>query len=155
MQGDKPFTAPGRMSPKLLILAKSQDRIGWQNFTEGHISIHFYEIQCFHLAMSSSLLKGADWTKQFISRLLQITHLQWIYRNISRHNKCQGYLRNKQADLLLTEIESLADVSPEDVLESRRFLLEINFTELTNFHLETQKYWVLAVHAALAATMKE
>jgi hypothetical protein len=51
MRGDKPFSALGRMSPKLLSLANSQDRIGWRNFTEGHISIHFYEIQKFHLAM--------------------------------------------------------------------------------------------------------
>jgi hypothetical protein len=58
MGGDKPFSALGRMSPKLLSLANSQDRIGWRNFTEGHISIHFYEIQKIHLAMSSSFLKN-------------------------------------------------------------------------------------------------
>ncbi len=112
MRGDKPFSALGRISPKLLSLADSQDRIGWRNFTEGHISIHFYEIQKFHLAMSSSFLNGADWTKQFISKILQITHSQWIYRNISLHNKHQGYLHNKRAEHLLKEIESFADLAP-------------------------------------------
>jgi hypothetical protein len=60
MRGDKPFSELGAMSAKLLSLARSQDIIGWCNFTEGHISIHFYDIQHFHLAMHSSYLSGAD-----------------------------------------------------------------------------------------------
>jgi hypothetical protein len=67
------------MSPKLKALAESQDCIGWKNFTKGHISSQFYEIQTFHLAMSSSYLNGSDWTKQFITKILQIMHSQWIY----------------------------------------------------------------------------
>jgi hypothetical protein len=97
MQGDKPFLTMGYMSPKLKALVESQDQIGWRNFTEGHISTHFYEIKTFHLTMSSSLLNGADWTKHFITKILQITHLQWIYQNILLHDKCQGYLHNKKA----------------------------------------------------------
>jgi hypothetical protein len=131
MRGDKPFLALGYMSSKLKALAESQDKIGWRNFTKGHISIHFYEIQTFHLAMSSSFLNGTDWTKQFIAKILQITHSQWIYRNILLHDKCQGYLHHKRADKLMKEMEVLADLSPEDVREASRFLLEINFTELS------------------------
>jgi hypothetical protein len=155
MGGDKPFSTSGYMSPKLKALAESQDRIGWRNFTEGHISTHFYEIQTFHLAMSSSFLNGTDWTKQLITKILQITHSQWIYRNISLHNKRQGYLHHRRAEELTKEMESLADLAPEDVPEVSRFLLEINFTELTELHIETQKYWVLAVNAALAAQNQE
>jgi hypothetical protein len=86
MQGDKPFLMMGYMPPMLTALAGSQDHIGWQNFTKGYISTHFYEIQIFHLAMSSSYLNGSDWTKQFITKILQITHSQWIYQNISLHD---------------------------------------------------------------------
>jgi hypothetical protein len=104
MQGDKPFLTLGYMSPKLKALAESQDRIRWRNFTEGHISTHFYEIQTFHLAMSSSFLNSTDWTKQFITKILQITHSQWIYRNISLHDKHQGYLHHKRAEELTKEM---------------------------------------------------
>jgi hypothetical protein len=48
MRGNKPFSTLGYMSSKLKAPAKSQDQIGWKNFTEGHISTHFYEIQTFH-----------------------------------------------------------------------------------------------------------
>ncbi len=66
------------------------------------------------------------------------------------HDKRQGYLHHKRAEELTKEMESLADLAPEDIPEASRFLLEINFTELSELHIETQKYWVLAVNAALA-----
>jgi hypothetical protein len=55
----------------------------------------------------------------------------------------------------MKEMESLADLAPEDVPEASRFLLEINFTELSKYHPETQKYWILAVNTALAAQNQE
>jgi len=82
---------------------------------EGYISIHFYEIQNFHLAMSSSFLNGADWAKQFISKILYITHSQWIFRNFSLHDKRNGYLHKKKAEEIALELESLAGLAPEDV----------------------------------------
>ena len=64
----------GDMSEETKALARSQDIIGWNNFMEGRISKHFYNMQCAHLAMSSSYLNGKDWTKRFIDRILRITH---------------------------------------------------------------------------------
>jgi hypothetical protein len=136
-------------------LAESQDKIGWRNFTEGYISSHFYNIQRFHLLMSNHFLIGSDWTKQFISKIPQITHSHWIYRNISLHDRQQGCLRNKQLDDLLQEITKLSDLSPNEVPDSCRFLLEVNFTDLTSLHLETQRYWTLAMNAALTARQLE
>ncbi len=107
-------------------------------FLERYISSYFYNIQHFHLAMSSSYLDGSDWTKQFIAKILQITHSQLIYWNISLLNKCQGYLQNKQLEDLLQEIAKLSKLSPDKVLDHCRFLLEVNFKELTTSHLETQ-----------------
>jgi hypothetical protein len=115
MRNDKPFFHMGHMSAKMQALAESQDKIGWRNFMEGYISCHFYNIQRFHLSMSSSYLNGSDWTKTFISKILQITHSQWIYRNISLHKKKHGYLRNKQSEDLLQDIPALSDISPEDI----------------------------------------
>jgi hypothetical protein len=101
----------GFMSPQFKALAASQDLIGWRDFTEGHISMHFYVIQSFHPAMSSSHLNGEDWTKQFISWILQLTH--------SHHDKTHGFLRNKKAEEIFQLInefsESLRRRSPKTV----------------------------------------
>ncbi len=155
MRGDKPLSQMGLMSPQFKALANSQDLIGWRDFTKGHISTHFYAIQMFHLTMSSSYLNGKDWTKQFISKILQLTHSQWIFRNMSFHDKKNGYLCNKTAEELLQHINSLSDLALEDLPESSHFLLEINFSELSTYYLETQKYWTLAVDAALKANALE
>jgi len=115
MWGDKPFADMGAMTPRMKALAQSQDKIGYRNFIEGYISIHFYEIQNFHLAMSSSFINGADWAKLFISKILHITHSQWIFRNFSLHDKRHGSLLKKKADEIALELESLAGVAIEDV----------------------------------------
>ena len=143
------------MSPRMKALAQSQDKIGYHNFMEGYISIHFYEIQNFHLAMSSSFLNGANWAKQFISKILHITHSQWIFRNFSLHNKRNGYLHKKKAEEIALELESLAGLAPEDVPTNSQFLLEINFSDLNKSNLESQKYWILAINAALTAQQRQ
>ena len=105
--------------------------------------------------MSSSYLNGKDWTRQFISRILQLTHSQWIFRDISFHDKTNGFLCNKKADKILQLINKIAEVAPEDVPKDSRFLLKINFSELTKAHLETQTYWTLVVDAAITAKALE
>jgi hypothetical protein len=94
VQGDKSFAKLGSMSARMLSLSHSQDTIGWRNFTEGYISTHFYDIQNFHLLVNSSYLNGANCRKHFISRMLHISHPQWIFRNISLHNCTRGYIHN-------------------------------------------------------------
>jgi hypothetical protein len=155
MQGDKPLSKMGFMLPQFKALAASQDLIGWRDFTKGHISTHFYAIQSFHLAISSSYLNGEDWTKQFISRILQITHSQWISQNVSLHNRTHGYLHNQKVEEILHQINVLLDLAPEEVPEASQFLLKINFSKLSKSHLETQKCWMLAVDAALKAKALE
>ncbi len=65
--------------------------------------------------MSSSYLNREDWTKQFISKLLQITHSQWIFCNFSLHDRTHGYLQNKKADKILQIINKLSDIALEDI----------------------------------------
>jgi hypothetical protein len=105
MRNDKPFSQLSYMSPQLRHLAEGKDMIGWRNFTERYISTHFYDIQKFHLAMLNSYVNGTDWMKQFIGKILHLTHSQWMYRNILLHNRRQGYLCNKQAAYLHREIQ--------------------------------------------------
>ena len=66
-----------------------------------------------------------------------------------------GYLHNKKADEIMQQINVLSDLAPEEVPEDSQFLLEINFSELSSYHLETQKYWTLAVDTALKAKALE
>jgi hypothetical protein len=149
MRGNKTFASLGTMSPRMRALARSQNKIGWRNFMEGCISTPFYFIQHYHLTLLGSYLNGADWTKSLISKLLLITHSQWIYRNFTLHDKLCGYLHNKTLENIHVTIKQLAEMSPDDIPEESRFLLEINFGYLTRSHLGNQQYWVIALQVAI------
>ena len=151
MRGTKPFAELGRMSPAMTRLATSQDEIGWRNFTEGRISKEFHKIQQLHLMHSTSPLNGDDWVKQFISRVLHITHSQWIYRNFTLHDRMKGYLRLKDRLLTLADIETLLDTQPHELPKESGFLLEMDLDRLCNSDIEQQKYWVYAMKAARKA----
>ena len=86
-RGTRWFQDIGRMSPNMTALWKSQDKIGWGNLMEGWFSKHFYEMQFIQLAFGLTFLDGEDWVKKTTSKVLQITTSQWIYCNISLHDK--------------------------------------------------------------------
>jgi hypothetical protein len=88
-------------------------------------------------------------------RILQITHSQCIYRNISLHNKSNGYLHNKTAEALANKIHWLAELEPDNFPYESRFLLEMDAGLLTKSYAETQAYWVTAVIAARNAKAKQ
>jgi len=126
MRGDRPLSEMGFMSPQFKALAVSQDIIGWREFTEGHISTHFYAIQSFHLSMSSSYLNGKDWTKQFISKLLQITHAQWIFvtsPSMTKHRAIYAARRRTKSYSSLTNLgKSHRRRSPKTAASSLRLI---------------------------------
>ena len=105
--------------------------------------------------MTSSFLNGADWAKQFISKILHITHSQWIFHNFSLHDNRNGYLHKKKADEIALELESLAGLALKDVPAESQFFLEINFSDLNKSNVETQQYWILAINAALTAQRRQ
>ena len=155
MRDSKPWSGMGDMSDQMLLLAQSQDIIGWRRFTEGYLSKHIHARQDLHLKMTSNQMNSTEWTKQFISKILQITHSQWIFRNISLHDKTHGYLHKKSTEELLEEIYRLAELDPDNVPTESRFLLEVNMGELTNLHIDNQAYWITAVTAAMMAKARQ
>ena len=52
---------------------------------------------------------------------------------------------------MLLEIDRLTQLTPEDVPEDSKFLLEIDFSTLRYADTGTQNYWVHAVKAAVVA----
>ena len=145
------FQDLGRMSPSMRNIAISQDVIGWRNFMEGRVSELFYPTQQAHLATSSSFINGDDWMKTFISKILHITHSQWIYRNISLHDRRMGHIALDTRLKVLHDIEELMDTPSHEIPEDRRFLLEFDLDKLRNSDNNGQQYWLRAIKAARRA----
>lgn len=75
---------------------------------KGRISKKFGEIQSKYLAGVEGHLNGRDWMKGFLSQLLQLNHSQWLYRNITLHEKLGGSLHRLKMEQIRSEAEILA-----------------------------------------------
>ncbi len=67
-------------------MALSQDKIGWRWFLEGVISKEITNIQRQYYAVNGSHMSLEKWCSGLITRLLEITHGQWLYWNYVVHD---------------------------------------------------------------------
>ena len=136
-------------------VASSQDLIPWKDFMEGKISKDLFLLQHHSLSVSPSKLTIADWSKKLISQILQISHAQWIFRNVSLHDVNTGYKRVKQQTAVLAEVDRLSQLDPAALPEGSRYLLEIYFSSLQCYTSENQSYWLFAMRAAIKAGRRD
>jgi len=135
-------------------LAEEQDSIGWTHFLEGKITKQFYHIQQAYLAGSPSPLNGRDWVKAFITHLLSISHTQWLFRNITLHDKRQGFIAATRKKELIAEIEQLHNTPLEDIPKDSRFLLDCDLNELKSADNDYQEHWIESILAARKAGLR-
>ncbi len=118
---------------------------------EGRISSHFYCLQFCHLIYARTSMTASSWVRTFISKLLHITHLQWIFCNFMLHEKTHGLLWMKERQAILLHIEALSLSDKNDLPDECLFLLKFDIGRLHQADYETQCYWVAAVVAACTA----
>lgn len=129
-------------------LGISQDKIGWRRFMEGMISKEVLPIQQSYADISGSALSSADWTKGVVVKLLEVTHGQWLYRNVQVHDSITGTEATLRKEELQQLIEEQIELGGEGLEDNDKYLLEINLDDLSTTSGETQTYWLLAIRAA-------
>jgi len=97
--------------PRFRQMALSQDKIGWRRFLEGMISTEITTIQRQYMTVNGSRISLDKWCTGLITRLLEITHGQWLYRNYIVHNPVSGTLATAKKEELLAEIERQRELS--------------------------------------------
>ena len=86
--------------------------------------------------------------KKLVIQLLEITHGQWLYRNVMVHDRTAGDLATKRKEEIRRALEDRLELGEEGLEEDDKFLLEINLDELYTSSGEDQAYWLLALEAA-------
>ena len=129
-------------------LGISQDKIGWRRFMEGMISKEVLPIQQSYADISGSALSSADWTKGVVVKLLEVTHGQWLYRNVQVHDSITGTEATLRKEDIQQLIEEQIELGGEGLEDNDKYLLEINLDDLSTTSGETQTYWLLAIRAA-------
>jgi len=150
-RGERTMCSLGIRSTVIQEIAEDIDLIGWTDFLHGRIPISLRNFQQSYCASINSRMNGQDWTKALVTKLLNISHSQWMYRNFSLHSKTRGHLKLTHQAEVLTEIAKLSECNPEDVPEESRFLLEVEIVNLEDKSLAHQEYWISAMKAALKA----
>ena len=118
---------------------------------EGMLSKELVELQKYALVEAEPRLTVDKWAKELVIRLMEITHGQWIYRNVLVHDRTSGDLASKRKEEIRRALEDQLELGGEGLDEDDRFLLEINLEELDTSSGEDQAYWLLALEAAQEA----
>ena len=84
--------------PRLKRMTKSQDRLGWDCMMEGRIPKICVEHQRTYLAHTDTRMTAKRWARGLITRLLQMTHKQWLLCNAKVHIKHRGGLTAEEHD---------------------------------------------------------
>ncbi len=98
--------------------------------------------------MSRSTFLGGGvekWSPGLITRLLEITHRQWVYQNLIVHDLVLGTIATARKEELLWEIEQQQELGDEGLLEEDKYLAVVNLVGLETTKKEWQHYWLLAI----------
>jgi hypothetical protein len=132
-------------------LARSMDKVGWRRLMEGMISKEVVAIQRRAPVEGGGTLSLAKWGVGLVTKLLEVTHGQWLYRNVHVHDMSTGDLVTRRKEELRRHLEEQIALGGEGLAEEDQYLLEINLDELETTLGEEQTYWLLALRAARAA----
>ncbi len=92
-----------------------------------------------------------SWAKQFLTRVLNITHRQWLYRNSRIHIRQAEGLSLADHESILQKVSSLIGTDPNDLLSQHRSLLHTDFEALGEGTSTDRQYWIAQMESAIKA----
>ena len=96
-------------------------------------------------------LSTKRWGVELVTRLLEITHGQWLYRKVQVHDRITGTLAMQRKEELQMEIERQQELGTEVLLEEDCYLAECNLGDLETTLGMKETYWPLAIQATREA----
>jgi hypothetical protein len=88
-----------------------------------------------------------------ITRLLDITHGQWLYCNFMVRDPVSGTIATRKKEELLSEIERQRDLGDAGLLDEDKYLAEVNLGDLETTLGEHPHYWLLAIKTVQKAKL--
>jgi hypothetical protein len=139
------------MSGRYQDMAVAQDEIGWKRFMEGMISKRLVCLYAEYRELAGEGLSPEKWASQLVIRLLEVTHGQWVYRNIQVHDETHGTIRTLEKEQIQAEIEDQMELGFDGFVAMDQSLATVSLEDLESSGGDQQEYWLLAVKAARVA----
>jgi hypothetical protein len=133
-----------------ILLAQTQDLLGWDCFMEGQIPSILIKTIKPQLHQCSPRKSIDKWGIKFIKSLINITHKQWIYRNADVHHVIDG-LTSSQHTALFAWVQELLMTDINYLLPCHRHLLSQDFHQLDNADTLPCQLWVTSMESAMSA----
>jgi hypothetical protein len=92
------------------------DRLGWDSLLEGRISKQWLVVASPFLCRSNKFLLPPSWGRQFINKLHNIVHKQWIYHNTFIHFCGTDGLTLPEHHDIINRVEEHAFTDPKSLL---------------------------------------
>ncbi len=92
-----------------------------------------------------------------IEKLLEVTHGQWLYRNVQVHDVISGTTSLQCKDNLCKAIEHQLKMGEDELEEEDRYLLDIDLDRLDGTSKENHDTWLQAItqpHEAVVRHVK-
>ena len=118
---------------------------------EGMVCKEIRMIQTTYTSLSGSRMSAERWMEELITKLLEVTHGQWLYRNIQVHDKVAGTLATLRKEEIQMEIEEQQALGSDGLLDEDCHLGECNLGDLEDTSGIKETYWLLAIKAAREA----
>jgi hypothetical protein len=86
-----------------------------------------------------------------MQQLLQLTHAQWVYRNVSVHLKVKEGRTAAARETILETMKGFLHTDPEQLLKEYRHLLFSDFAALASGPIKDKLEWISEIDSALGA----
>ena len=118
-----------------------------------------HRVEGFHRRKDiQTFLRHPTWildTRLPQNKLLHITHSQQVFRNFTLHDKQKGWSRRKELSETIENRDKRREIDVDNIPESSRFLLEMDYDNLMKSNIHNKMYWVAATKAAIKTSQRK
>ena len=132
--------------------AMEQDAIGWDNFCVGRISLTWALAQQQYHSMHASNpnpMHGHCWASRLISKIYDVVHDVWAYRNSVVHEHVEEKLNQRELNDLHQRIDNLYNLGPTYVRAQHRYLFNEGIDITKQRKVRQKKYWVRTLQVSM------
>ena len=131
------FVDLGNISQTMRQVGAAQDKIAWRLFADGKIAQPIRKLQEYYLSSCLIHLTIDLWMWGLIRKLLNLTHSQWIFCNITKHHHNNGVVKLETKQDITKEIKRQLNMRLYNLPPESKYLLKIDTSELLDRKLET------------------
>ena len=96
--------------------ASESDLLGWDSFIEGRIVKQWHTVAAPFLLSRSSAILPHFWARTLITKLHNIIHKQWIYRNSVIHFRGKDGWSLPEQHAIMSKVSEYSMIDPDTIL---------------------------------------